>query len=80
MTARSLTADRIGWDFARLLRWHLRRGTRPKGKLDVPGEQWTYADFAYAISEKTVRNWLNGKNVPTVISMVERELFGENPA
>jgi formylglycine-generating enzyme required for sulfatase activity len=82
MATRSLTADRIGWSFVQLLHWHLTRGTRPKGSLDMPGQQWTYPDFAHAIgvSERTVRNWLNGKNVPTVITSVERELFGANSA
>ncbi len=81
MTARSLTADRIGWNFAQLLNWHLTRGTRPKGTLDMPGDQWTNANFGAAVGahERTVRNWRRGENVPVVITAIEQKLFGDNP-
>jgi formylglycine-generating enzyme required for sulfatase activity len=80
MATRSLTADRIGWNFAQLLKWHLTRGTRPKGTLDLPGEQWTNARFGAAVGahERTVRNWLRGKNAPVVITAIEQKLFGDN--
>jgi tetratricopeptide (TPR) repeat protein len=76
----SFAADRSGWSFAQLLDWHLTAGTRPKGRPQLPGKQWTNADFAYAVGtdERSVRNWRRGRNVPAVIVGIERELFGEN--
>jgi hypothetical protein len=78
----SSVADRIGWNFAQLLDWHLTRGTRPKASPDAPGKQWTNAEFGHAVGtdERTVRNWRRGRNVPADIVGIERELFGENTA
>jgi tetratricopeptide (TPR) repeat protein len=73
--------ERAHWSFARLLDWHLTRGTRPTGDLDTPGRQWTNKELASRLGndERSVRNWLNGRNVPPEIVSIERELFGDNP-
>src|SRR4051794_12661589 len=78
----SSSADRAGWSFARLLDWHLNRG-RPTGDLKKPGKQWTSQAFADALggySERSVRNWRAGRNIPPDIESIERELFGSNAA
>jgi tetratricopeptide (TPR) repeat protein len=68
--------------FADLLEWHLTRGTRPSGRPDVSGKQWTNKDFADRLgtNERTVRNWRRGRNTPVEIVSIERELFGDNQA
>ncbi len=73
--------ERAHWSFARLLDWHLTRGTRPTGDLDKPGRQWTNKDLASRLGndERTIRNWRTGRNVPPEIVSIERELFGDNP-
>src|SRR5258708_12720305 len=73
--------ERAHWSFARLLDWHLTRGTRPTGDLDTPGRQWTNKDLASRLGndERTIRNWRTGRNVPPEIVSIERELFGDNP-
>jgi tetratricopeptide (TPR) repeat protein len=73
--------ERVGWSFARLLDWHLTRGTRPTGDLDTPGRQWTNKELASRLGndERTIRNWRTCRNVPPEIVSIERELFGDNP-
>src|SRR5215470_9423203 len=69
--------DRSQWRFGRLLRWHLKEhGTRP----NLSGEAWTETAFGnvVGVSDRTVRNWLNGQNVPEKITKIESALFGEN--
>jgi hypothetical protein len=68
--------------FADLLVWHLTRGTRPSGRPDAPGKQWTSKEFADRLgtNERTVRNWRGGRNTPVDIVSIERELFGDNQA
>ncbi len=81
--SRQTTAnERTGWGFARLLDWHLTRGTRPAGSPETPGRQWTNKEFASRLGndERTVRNWRTGRNVPSEIVSIERELFGDNPS
>jgi tetratricopeptide (TPR) repeat protein len=72
--------ERAHWSFARLLDWHLTRGTRPTGDLDTPGRQWTNKELASRLGndERTIRNWRSGRNVPPEIVSIERELFGDN--
>jgi hypothetical protein len=73
--------DRTGRTFAEVLDRHLTAGTRPEGSPDA-GRQWTNAKFAAAVcceSERTVRNWRRGRNVPVDTRAIERALFGENP-
>ncbi|WP_428485437.1 tetratricopeptide repeat protein [Rhodopila sp.] len=72
-----------GGSFADLLSWHLDFGTRPQGSPDRPGRRWGNKDFAVALSginERTVRNWRAGRNPPTELGSIERELFGDNDA
>jgi hypothetical protein len=73
--------ERTHWSFARLLDWHLTRGTRPTGDPDTPGRQWTNKVLASHLGndERTIRNWRTGRNVPPEIVSIERELFGDNP-
>jgi tetratricopeptide (TPR) repeat protein len=73
--------ERVGWSFARLLDWHLTRGTRPTGDPDTPGRQWTNKELASRLGndERTIRNWRTCRNVPPEIVSIERELFGDNP-
>jgi tetratricopeptide (TPR) repeat protein len=74
--------DRTVWSFARLLDWHLTRGTRPEGRPEVPGLQWTNAKFAVAVNsdERAIRDWRRGRHAPVDIAPIERELFGAPPA
>ena len=72
-----------GGSFASLLSWHLDFGTRPQGSPDRPGRRWGNKDFAAALGgvhERTVRNWRTGRNPPTELGSIERELFGDNNA
>ena len=73
--------ERAQWSFARLLDWHLTRGTRPTGDPAAPGRQWTNKDLASRLGndERTIRNWRTCRNVPPEIVSIERELFGDNP-
>jgi hypothetical protein len=63
-----------------LLGWHLRRGTRPGGKIDHPGRQWGVKEFASAIGlgDRTIRYWLNDQHLPPEIETIERVLFGRD--
>jgi len=73
--------ERAHRSFARLLDWHLTRGTRPTGDADTPGRQWTNKELASHLGndERTIRNWRTGRNVPPEIVSIERELFGDSP-
>jgi tetratricopeptide (TPR) repeat protein len=73
--------ERAHRSFARLLDWHLTRGTRPTGDPDTPGRQWTNKELASRLGndERTIRNWRTCRNVPPEIVSIERELFGDNP-
>jgi tetratricopeptide (TPR) repeat protein len=70
--------DRSQWSFGRLLRWHLRRGTRPGANIDHPGKQWGVKEFADAVGpgDRTIRYWLNDEHLPPEIETIERVLFG----
>jgi tetratricopeptide (TPR) repeat protein len=76
----SRLTDHAGWGFARLLDWHLARGTRPTASLEQPGKQWSSKELSQRIGvdERTVRNWRRGRNSPDEIASIERELFGSN--
>jgi hypothetical protein len=71
-----------GETFAELLDWHLVHGTRPQGGPISPGVRWGTEDFAYSVqtSERSVRNWRAGSNVPLDLASIERELFGTMPS
>jgi transcriptional regulator with XRE-family HTH domain len=64
--------------FGQLLRWHFLRGTRPAGKIDHPGREWTAKVFAdeVGVSDRTIRYWLRNEHFPPDIKTIERALFG----
>ena len=68
--------------FAKLLSWHLERGTRPSGQPDVVGKRWSIPEIADAvgISERQLRNWRQARNIPVNINSIERAFFGSTPA
>jgi hypothetical protein len=70
--------DRSQWSFGRLLGWHLRRGTRPGGKIDRPGKQWGIKEFAVAVGlgDRAIRYWLRNEHLPPEIETIERVVFG----
>lgn len=65
--------------FGELLSKHLRRGKRAGGNSS---RAWRNADFAdkIGVSERTLRNWINGKTCPVTLEAIERELFASNLA
>lgn len=69
-----------GRTFSELLNWHLINGTRPPGQGNA---EWTSQKFIGAlrrgITDKAVRNWRRGKNLPRFLDHIERALFGEEP-
>lgn len=67
-------------DFHALLSWHLNNGTRPQGGPDRSGIPWGNKAFAHAVgaTERSVRNWRNGSNLPSSLNAIEREFFGDN--
>jgi hypothetical protein len=68
--------------FGQLLSLHLTRGTRPGGSPDAEGVRWTVKGFAHAVgtTERSVRTWRAGKNLPIDLVPIERALFGDNRA
>src|SRR5215475_8519673 len=75
-------AERAQWSFGHLLAWHLRRGTRPGGRVDRPGRQWGTKPFAGAVGrdDRTVRYWLKDQHPPQDIESIEQALFGNDAA
>ena len=76
-------------NFADLLDWHLKFGTRPDGSPTRPGKRWGNKEFADAVlagavdpesGSRNVRNWRRGRNLPQHLESVERALFGDNEA
>jgi tetratricopeptide (TPR) repeat protein len=63
-----------------LLGWHLRRGTRPGGRIDHPGRQWGVKELASAVGlgDRTIRYWLNDQHLPPEIETIEGVLFGRD--
>jgi tetratricopeptide (TPR) repeat protein len=63
-----------------LLDWHLRRGTRPGGRIDHPGRQWGVKEFGSAVGlgDRTIRYWLHDQHLPPEIETIERVLFGRD--
>ena len=65
--------------FRDLLNWHLHRGTQPPG---LPNRPWTNKEFAGAvrvgITDKAIRNWRSGRNLPRVLDQIEHALFGDS--
>jgi MerR HTH family regulatory protein len=74
------STDRANWSFGQLLAWHLLRGTRPGGKIDRPGREWSKAEFAQAtgLGDRTIRYWLRNEHLPPEIETIERLLFGND--
>src|SRR5258706_10134175 len=72
--------DRAEWDFSDLLRWHLERGTRPEASPRQPGRPWPIKVFAdsLGVNDRTVRNWIWGRFLPSSLAPIERSLFGQN--
>jgi tetratricopeptide (TPR) repeat protein len=70
--------DRARWTFGQLLKWHFLRGTRPGGKIDVPGRKWAAKVFAeeVGVGDRTIRYWLKNEHLPPDIETIERVLFG----
>jgi transcriptional regulator with XRE-family HTH domain len=70
-----------GRNFAELLEWHLRHGTRSNYPLGRPRMPWTQREFAglLDISPSAVSGWLHGKRVPSAshLDRIEVLLFGE---
>jgi hypothetical protein len=66
--------------FGKLLDFHLNRGTRPDGSLEITGKKWLKKLFAHAAqtTERTLTNWLNGTTLPDTLEPIEAALFGAN--
>ena len=76
-------ADRSLWTFGEILGWHLfENGTCPKGSPNLPGRRWAPKSFAHAVGsvERSVRNWLTGRNIPNELNSIEHALFADNQA
>ena len=75
----SSTSERRNWTFAKLLDWHLVRGTRPSSTPERHGKQWSSKEFGdcLSVNERTVRNWRKGRNTPDDLRSIESYLFGE---
>ena len=65
--------------FGQLLAWHLERGTRPNEAPGIEGVRWTSQLFADAArtTERSVRDWRNGKYIPKDLRPIEEALFGK---
>jgi formylglycine-generating enzyme required for sulfatase activity len=74
--------NRANWTFGELLAWHLLRGTRPGGKIDRPGREWSKTEFAQAtgLVDRTIRYWLSDEHLPPETETIERLLFGHDDA
>jgi hypothetical protein len=80
-------------EFARLLVWHLERGTNPSGKPDLPVEKrgpWSDRQFAEAIIgtgtdggstiRRSVSHWRKGRSLPEKnLPTIQRIFFGMPP-
>jgi hypothetical protein len=69
--------NRAQWSFGQLLTWHLMRGTRPGGTLEIPGRRWSNSAFADAtgLNNRTIRYWLTDQHLPPETETIERILF-----
>jgi hypothetical protein len=67
-------------EFAALLTWHLRSGTRPNGNPNRRGRPWSDREFSAlcGVSARTVHSWVNGRSKPNKLQTVEHTLFGQN--
>ena len=65
--------------FGELLRWHLRNATRSPNS-GFRGTQWGITEFGneVGVSDRQVRNWLDGKSAPREIGNIEEKLFGRD--
>jgi hypothetical protein len=72
--------DEAQKSFSGLLHWHLVNGTRPSGDK-ANGREWGNKEFAgvlkHGLTEKAVRNWRAGRNLPRLLDHIERALFGD---
>lgn len=64
--------------FSERLRRQMNKGTRPEG----PNKKWTALELATksGFDERTVRNWLQGLNLPKEVDTLLDTFFGKNPA
>jgi hypothetical protein len=80
-------SERSSWTFARLLREHFRRGTRPgeDPTREAGVRMWTHDELSKRLrcSQRTIRNWL-GENTDATVpnesdyQAVEALLFGDD--
>jgi len=81
---KDLPEDRSQWRFGDLVYWHLfKYGTRPSGDpSDIAGRLWEQKTVCslLGISERTLRNWIQGKTFPDEIVALSSELFGDKAA
>jgi hypothetical protein len=70
----------VGANFARLLDYHLRVGTRPHISHPERGPEWTNTEFAKVslTTRATVRKWRRGDVRPRHITGILRALFGNS--
>ena len=63
--------------FGDLLRWHLNKPTRSPNS-GRSGIRWGVTEFGneVGVSDKQVRNWLDGKSVPRELGAIQKQLFG----
>lgn len=77
------TFDPAASAFGDLLRWHMRRGTRPGRSSPRPGDVWSAKTLAFEVNKtaRTIQNWINGATRPnsTELGLLEATLFGDAP-
>ena len=69
------------WNYSDLLDWHLSSGTRPDTGSSGAVKSWGNQEFAAAVgqvTERSVRNWRRGANLPADPDTIERVLFGDH--
>ncbi|MEI9803510.1 MAG: hypothetical protein WDN48_02305 [Pseudolabrys sp.] len=78
-----LPAERADFTYGDLVYWHLiQYGTRPNGDPSAAaGRPWQIKRVAgeIGIEEKTIRNWINDKNLPDESGPLAKVIFGDNP-
>jgi tetratricopeptide (TPR) repeat protein len=76
----ALEAEEAARAFCESLRWQMDNGTRPGSTRATP-RRWSATDLGEAcgVSDRQVRNWLNGANLPVDMATLERVLFGDDP-
>ena len=72
--------DFTGQSFAQVLDWVMTSGIRPDFAVGRPGVPWSNSELAGTIgtSERSLRNWRAGRNVPDEVGSIIREICGTN--